>query len=302
MTTLLHLPFALALLGAAAGEPAAVTGSQLVMEGDLLCPSEEAVRQALAQLRPPAEWPADLVVIRSNLQRLSIDLGRASGQQRELAMEPDCQARAAATALVIATWMDDLPAEETDAPVLEPIKDEVAAPPPRGPAHHEIGAGLSANARDMVQPGVYAEFVRLRPESDLGWLANLDLCTPREVLVDGGVSRWMRASVALGVQARTVYRRLLLAADLGISGAYVAAWGSGYATNKTDGSFAWGPTAGLRAGIPWGRFRWWIAARGGWWVRGQSMQIDAKTHAGSARFDLPAWDLQAVLGASYVLR
>jgi hypothetical protein len=301
VTTLLHLPFALALLGAAAGDPAAVPGSQLVMEGDLLCPSEEAVRQELSRMRPPAEWLADLVVIRSNLQRLSIDLGRASGQKRELAMEPDCQARAAATALVIATWMDDLPAEETDAPVLEPIKDELA-PPPRPQAHHEIGGGLSANARDVIQPGAYAEFVRLRPKSDRGWLASLDLCAPREVLVDGGVSRWMRASVALGVQARTTYRRLLLAADLGISGAYVAAWGSGYATNKTDGSFAWGPTAGLRAGIPWGRYRLWIAARAAWWVRGQSMQIDAKTHAGSARHDLPAWDLQAVLGASYVLR
>ena len=129
----LHLPFLFLLVGAAEGAPPdAVLGSQLVMEGDLLCPAEEAVRQALAQLRPPAEWPADLVVIRSSLQQLSIDLGRARPSQRQLAMEPDCQARATAAALVIATWMNDLPAEVTGTPVLRELTAEPATPPPRG--------------------------------------------------------------------------------------------------------------------------------------------------------------------------
>lgn len=300
MICLSPLPVLLALLGAAESEPAA-PGSQLVMEGDLLCPSEEAVRQALAQVRPPSEWPADRVVIRSNLQTLSIDLGRTSVRRRELTLEPDCQGRATATALVIATWMDDLPATETDAPVLEPLAVEVAPPRPRGPAHHEIGAGLSAGTSGGLQPGGYAEFVRLRPESDWGLLAGLAVVAPQDALVDGGVSRWMRTSVFLGAQARTMYRKLLLAADLALAGAYAAAWGSGYATDKSDGSFTWGPVADLRAGIPWGRFRLWLAVRGQWWVRAQTMQIDAKTNAGSARHDLPSWDVQGALGCSYVL-
>jgi hypothetical protein len=298
---LLHLPLLLALIGAADSAPVDVPGHQLVIEGDLLCPSEEAIRQALAQARPPSEWPADLVVIRSNLQMLSIDLGRTSGRRRELAMGPDCQARATAAALVIATWMDDLPAEVTGAPVLQPLVVEPAPPRPRGPAHHEIGAGLSTSAVAGLQPGAYAEFVRLRPESDFGLLASLALDAPRDLSVDGGVSRWMRTSAALGVQARAMYKRLLLAADLGLAAAYSAAWGSGYASNKSDGSFTWGPVADLRVGIPWGRYRFWIAARTEWWVRPQSVQIDAKTPAGSARHDLPSWDVQAALGASYVL-
>jgi hypothetical protein len=53
--------------------------------------------------------------------------------------------------------------------------------------------------------------------------------------------------------------------------------------------------------IPWGRFRIWIAARGTWWVRAQTMQVDAKTNAGSARHDLPSWGVQGALGLSYVL-
>jgi hypothetical protein len=93
----------------------------------------------------------------------------------------------------------------------------------------------------------------------------------------------------VGWQARTLYKKLLLAADLGLAGAYAAAWGSGYATNKRDGSFTWGTMADLRVGIPWGRFRFWIATRGTWWVRVQTVQIDAKTSAGSARHDLPSW-------------
>lgn len=300
MTCLSPLPVLLALFAAGDSEPMA-PGSQLVMQGDLLCPSEEAVRQALAQVRPPSEWPPDLVVIRSNLQTLSIDLGRASVRRRELNLAPDCQARATATALVIATWMDDLPAAETDAPVLKPLAVEAAPPSPRRPAHHEIGAGLSASASGGLHPGGYAEFVRLRPESDWGWLAGLAVVAPQDALVDGGVSRWMRTSAVLGGQVRTVFKKLLLAADLGLAGAYVAAWGSGYATNKSDGSFTWGPMADLRVGIPWGRFRLWIGARGDWWVRAQTMQIDAKTNAGSARHDLPSWDVQGSLGVSYVL-
>jgi hypothetical protein len=298
------LPFLLALVGAADSEPPdVVPGRQLVMEGDLLCPSEEAVRQALAQLRPPSEWPANLVVIRSNLQRLSIDLGRASGRQRQLAMEPDCQARATAAALVIATWMNDLPAEVTGAPVLREPKAEPATPPPmRESAHYETGAGLSVAAGGGIQPGVYVELVRLRHESDLGWLASVTLVAPREVSVDAGISRWMRTSAAFGAQGRKVCRRLLLAADLGLALAYTAAWGSGYAKDKTDSSMTWGPVADLRAGIPWGRFRLWIAGRAGWWVRAESLQVDAKTSAGHARHDLPVWDAQGLLGLSYVLR
>jgi hypothetical protein len=299
MTTAFHLPLLLTLLGASGIEPARVEpGSQLTIEGDLLCPAEEAVRQALALLRPPAEWPADRVVIRSDVQRLSLDLGRASDKQRDLTMEPDCQARATAAALVIATWMDDLPAVVTGAPVLAPIKEQ---PLPPGPARHELGAGLYSNTGDGFQPGLYADFVRLRSRNDWGLLACLALDAPRKELVDGGVTRWLRSSAALGVQARSNRKGHILAVDLALAGAFVPAWGSGYASNKSDGSFTWGPLADLRAGFPWGRARLWVALRANIWVRPQSLQIDAKTSTGSARHDLPWWDAQVALGMSYLL-
>ena len=304
MTAISHVLFLVVLVGAA--NPEASTqppGSHLVIASDSSCPSVETVRQALAQIRPATEWPADLVLIRTTPHVLSIDLGRGSRKQRQLAMEPDCAARATSAALVIATWMDDLPAEVTGAPVLlERDEEDVQPPQPvRGPAHYETGAGLSAAAGGGLAPGVYVEFVRLRPESDLGWLAGMTLVAPREISVDTGVSRWMRTSAAVGAQARKIYKRLLLTADLGLAIAYTAAWGSGYAKDKTDGSFTWGPIADVRAGIPWGRFRLWTAVRAFWWLRPESVQVDARTPAGSARRDLPSWDAQGLLGLSYVL-
>jgi hypothetical protein len=299
-----HLPFLLVLVGTVDPEPAVgPPGSQLVIASDSACPSVEAVRQSLAQMRPATDWPTDLVVIRTTPHSLSIDLGRASRRQRQLTMESDCEARATSAALIVATWMDDLPAEGTSAPVLlEPDEEDLEPPlPVRGPAHYEAGAGLSAAAGGGLAPGAYVELVRLRPESDLGWLAGMALAAPREILVDAGVSRFMRTSAAVGAQARKTYQRLLLAADLGLALAYTAAWGSGYAKDKTDGSFNWGPVADLRAGIPWGRLRLWIAARASWWVRAETVQVDAKTPAGSARRDLPHWDGQGLLGLSYLL-
>lgn len=148
---------------------------------------------------------------------------------------------------------------------------------------------------------MYADFVRLRAKSDWGLLASLAVDAPRKELVDGGVTRWLRTSAAFGVQARRNRKGHILAVDLALAGAFVPAWGSGYASNKSDGSFTWGPLADLRAGFPWGRTRLWVALRASFWVRPQSLQIDAKTVAGSARHDLPWWDAQVAFGMSYLL-
>jgi hypothetical protein len=96
--------------------------------------------------------------------------GRASDQQRDLPMEPDCQARATAAALVIATWMDDLPAVMTGAPVLEPIKDQ---PLPPGPA--------TSSARDCTRT----------PDFSLAYTRTSFACDPRTIGAFGPAWRWM---------------------------------------------------------------------------------------------------------------
>ena len=278
-------------------------GGEIGIASDSSCPSADAVRQALASLRPAADWPATVVVIRAGDQSLSIDLGSRGTGQRQLAVGPDCSARAMSAALVIATWMGDLPAEVTGAPILRAPDVTTPASPPllRRSAYQEIGAALSTAVAGGFTPGGYAEFIRMRAERGLGWQASIGLSAPREVWVGNSVTRWMRTTAAVALHARHASRGPFVAADLGLAFAYTAAWGTGYAENRSDYSITWGPVAGARAGIPWGRFRLWTDLRVWRWFPSESVQIDSTASANSTSAALPSWEAQWSLGVSYVL-
>lgn len=271
---------------------------ELVIESDSSCPSVDAVRQALATLRPATDWPDTVVVIRVADQSLSIDLGSQGTRQRLLAVGPDCSARAMSAALVIATWMDELPDEVTGAPILR-----ASVPPPLpSSAYQEIGAGLSTALASGWAPGGHAEFIRMQAERSLGWQASIDVCSPREVWVGNGDTHWMRTTAAVALYARHTSRRPFVAADLGLALAYTAAWGTGYAENRSDRSMTWGPVAGARTGIPWGRFRVWTDLRVRRWFHSESVQIDStSSDNGTSAAASPSWEGQWSLGVSYVL-
>jgi len=276
---------------------------ELVITSDSPCPSADSVRQALTTLRPAADWPDTTVAIRAADQSLTIDLGSQDlgsqdTHQRRLAAGLDCAARAMSAALVIATWMDDLPDEVTGAPILR-----AKAPPPlsSGPAYQEIGVGLSTAVPGAWAPGGHAEFIRMRAEQDLGWQASIGLFAPRDIWVGNGVTHWMRATAAATVHARHRSKRPFAAADLGLALSFAAAWGTGYAENRSDRSVTWGPVAGIRAGIPWGRVRLWTDLRGWRWFHSESVQIDSTSSNNSTSAALPTWEGQWSLGVSYVL-
>lgn len=304
MPAMPNLLVLLLLAQSSGAEPAANPPSgDLVIASDSSCPSADAIRQTLVGLRPAADWPAMVVVIRTGDQSLSIDLGSGGTRQRQLAVGPECSARAMSAALVIATWMDDLPAEVTGAPILRaPDSPAPASPPlPRSSAYQEVGAGMSTAVAGGWTPGGYAEFIRMRAERGLGWQSNLGLSAPREVWVRNGVTRWMRATAAVALHARHSWRRPLVAADLGLAIAYTAAWGTSYAENRRDQSFTWGPVAGARAGIPWGRFRLWTDLRVWRWFPSESVQVDSTASDSSTSVALASWEGQWSLGVSYVL-
>lgn len=277
-------------------------GGELVIVSDSSCPSPEAVHKALETLRPAADWPATVVEIRAVEQTLAIDLGSSGTAQRQLAVGPDCAARATSAALVIATWMDDLPATVTGAPILRApdVPTPAPTPLPRGPAYQEIGAALSTDLAEW-SPAGHAEFIRMRAKRDLGWQASIGLASPRDVWVGNGITRWMRTSAAVALHARHALGRPFVAADLGLAIAYTAAWGTGYAVNRRDRAITWGPVAGARAGIPWGHFQLWAEARVCRWFPGDSVQIDSGASDNSTSAVLPSWEGQWSLGLSYVL-
>ncbi|HEX7508159.1 MAG TPA: hypothetical protein VF550_15390, partial [Polyangia bacterium] len=85
----------------------------------------------------------------------------------------------------------------------------------------------------------------------------------------------------------------------GLAVAYTVAWGRGYAANQTDQSLTYGPSLGVRGGVPWKGLKIWVDLRGGRWLSGQGVQIDDDAGQGVATASLPTWDVQWALGASY---
>jgi hypothetical protein len=276
------------------------SAEELVIASDSPCPSTDAVRTALTKLRPPPEWPDAEISIHAAADALTIEIESQSSVRRQIAVALDCGERATSAALVIATWMDDLPAEEAGAPTLQASTVTSPASAPRL-AHYEAGAGLTSAFAGDWAPGLRAELVRRQSADVFAWQASIDLVGPHEVAAGQGSSRWMRAGVAGGVQARSAYESFFLAADMGLEGALTVAWGAGYAEDRSDHSFTWGPVAGARAGISWGRVLLWLDLRGHWWARDDSVRIDSPSAAWVDSVDLPSWDAQGSVGVSRVL-
>ena len=278
--------------------------SRLAIASDSSCPSADAVRAALLDLRSAEEWPSATVAIHAQEQLLTVELGSLDSLQRQLAVGPDCAARAATVALVIATWMNDLPAEGAGTPILRsPIipAPELTMPKP-AVARYQIGAGLLAAIHGGIAPGVRLDFIRLRGDRGLGWQASLVLPAAREVAVGGGVTHWTRMAAEVALKGSLAGKSFFLSADGGLAGAYTHAWGQGYAWNQNDESFTYGLVAGVRAGIPWGSFRIWTDLRAVQWLRTQSVQIDSDLGGPLTNVSLPTWDAQWALGLSYALR
>jgi len=298
------LPVLLVAMATGAAPQAEPPAAALVIESDSACPSAEAVRAALVGLRSVDDWPPAQVAIFAKEQFLRIELGGT--RARQLTVGTDCAKRAAAVALIVATWFGEFPAEVASAPDLQPLPQAISQPIlqpwtlPPPPSKNEIGAGVLATLGGGMVPGVRVEYARLRRDGRLGWQASLAWSAPREVAVAGGKTLFTRAAASVAVRGGLPVRRFLLSGDVGVATAYTLAWGQGYDTNQTDQSLTYGVTAGLRGSLPWRRFRIWTDVRIFGWLHRQSVQVDSDAAGSTAMVSLPTWDLQWALGASYV--
>jgi hypothetical protein len=278
---------------------------RVVIQSDSDCPSAQAVRKALLELRAADDWPSSSVSIQVKEQSIVVDLGAGSTTRRPIPVAADCDARAATVALVVATWASDLPAQTVTSPVMQPatngstgqrsLEPAVANLRPR---HHEIGGGLLAAVGGGLAPGIRIEVVRLPGDVGVGWLASLVVPAARARALGGGTTAWTRPSAGLAVHARLARSGWFLSGDAGMAVACTIAWGRGHTSNQTDQSLTYGPSVGVRGGLPWKRLKMWVDLRGGRWLYGQDVQVDGD--AGDvASASLPAWDVQGALGASY---
>jgi hypothetical protein len=277
----------------------------LAIESDSSCPSADAVRAALVGLRPVEDWPPARVFIAAQDQSLLVSMGSPATTQRRLNVEPDCDARAATVALVIATWLGELPAEAVVAPVSAEsppmVRGEALSsapdpgPPTQSSRRREVGAGVLAETGSGLSPGLRLEVLGLVGQGIFGWQASLVLPAARELTVGPGRTTFRRTSASASLLGRRVAGKLFLSADAGAALGYTSASGSDYQENQTDKSLTYGLLAGLRGGVLWGRARLWIDGRLFRWLYGQTVEVDGLASTAV----LPSWDLQCAVGASY---
>jgi len=280
--------------------PAARAGASV--DSDSACPSSDAVLRALRALRPAADWPDLRVFIQADEAGLRVWVDGDPETERWILAAPDCAARAATVALVIATWSGELPAQAADHPELkrsvrvDPVARPMPAPRGRN-GHTEVGANGLASVAGGLVPGGRIEVTHLR--GDFGAQVSLGFHGPRGIAVGGGSTRFTRIAGAATFHARVPVRALYLGGDLGAAAALAVAWGEGFARNDIDASATWGLVAAARAGLPLGHFRIWTELRVHRWLYEQHVQIDAPV-SGSGEAVLPSWEVQWALGVGWM--
>jgi hypothetical protein len=293
---------------------------------DSSCPSADAVRASLDVLGGGEPPRSAEVMVRNRDGRLVIEFGwPGSGQveSRELSVAFDCQSRAQAAAVVVASWLGLLPQASLESPPLglpasepyvgvlpptspgkavppAPASPTVAARPPMEPTRAWLGLGLGTTAGGGVVPGLRAEFSRGRPGTgtEWSWLASTFASLPRARTVGGGTSRWIRPGIGLAGVVSWHSRRLQLSLDLGPLGGLTVAWGEGYPVDQTSQSLTWGWSAGLRGQLVSPSSRFWIDVRAINWLRAQELQHAVQPSGRLDTNSLPSWEAQLMLGWS----
>lgn len=257
---------------------------------DSPCPSARAIESYLSVLLPAETAPPGTVQVAGLTNELVVDLqpeGSTGGAQRSIAVQSDCDERARAAAVLIATWWPAQPAARPRAEA-----EVVVAPPVPRTRHLGLSAGAFASAiTGGVAPGA-------RIETSLSWRRlGLRVAFSGTATQGGSLGRgrvdWQRLSAESG----PTYGRGHLRIDAGAVASVVFIQGSSFIHNQSSTGFTAGATAGLRAAWPWGSALPWVELRGIWWPASQSIYVT--TTAGQLTRPMPHGELQLGAGVAF---
>ena len=262
------------------------------------CPSAAGVRAELTRLgtQPPASGEpgvADHAEVMGDARGVRVRLRRADGQifaERSIATAPACGERAAAVAVVIATWEAELRSDVT----LE-LRALPREPPPAPPWWLSVGAaGLGvADAARSWAAGAGLDF---QVAHDRGWglrATGWGAGFRSEPFADGpGRARWTRLALGVGpaYELRTRAAVLSLFAQLAV--AQIRVGGEGFTTTHRDATFDWGARGGFDAALGRGALVPVVGLGGVVWPRRQ----DAVAVGVAGRATLPTVDLMVTVG------
>jgi hypothetical protein len=258
------------------------------------CPSARDIDSNLSALLPEQTAMPGTATVQPAADGLLVDLkpeNPAFTAQRSVVVGSNCEERAKAAAVVIATWWPVEAARPRQGADAQGRQEE------RGRRLAVAAGGYASIVSGSVAPGARAEAWLLPWEAGFGVrLAVGATLSHGDTLGQGAVS-WSRASLELG----PTYSRRFLHVDAGLVGSILWVEGSGFAENRSGSGAAAGLTLGLRAAHRWGRVEPWLELRGLAWPKTQQMYVtDAATGLRSNR-PLPHAELQVGAGVALSL-
>jgi len=229
---------------------------------------------------------------------------------RILPAEADCHLRAQAAALVIAAWLDNMPADPLDqaesvpALAIDPSSlhlgstvTETAQP---APSRFLPGAAAFASIDDQGPGGVLSVEAAWRNlVGQFGLATDLSFPLPRDMNVGQGKARWWRPVLALDLRAPLTQGDWILDAGAGPVLGLLLVAGNGFQQNRTDLAVSWGATAGFRLAHR-NRSNWlyWAELRTLLWPVAQHIRNEVQG-AAARLADLPRIEVHLGLGCSF---
>jgi hypothetical protein len=275
---------------------------------DSECPSADEVTTALAGLLPaggPAHAMAQIRTLDDH-QEVAFSSEGEPAHSRELPQEPSCEARAQAAALIIAAWMDAMPAgalgpPDVTVPTAPPAGSTPAQDPDTDSGQRSVWLGLGAlGMLDAVgvKGGLAGEASFERLVGNLGLAVALSGALAREVSVGQGTARWWRPALAADVRLPILTHGWNLEASLGPVIGMVVLHGRGHDRNSNDVARSWAVGAGLRSSRTWGRTRLWIELKTRLWPETQRIRNEVQDAPLPRTQRLPPWEGTLGLGFS----
>lgn len=264
-----------------------LVGLGLQVRGTTDCPKLDDVRARLSEMVTFSDElrleERALVERRDSIVRVALESadGRVIGE-RELAVDAPCEELAQVVAVVLAAWLGDahpelvarLPPALT-APSGPQSATEDATPavptssklPPRAPAPKASeplpasenvprkerrlasAAALGASVgRFGAVPSAQVGLAWIGPDSGFGLGLSLGVSGAREQVLGGGVVRWSRWPLSVGLLLRSATERAALEVQAGPAVAWLRLAGEGFAETASYQDLSYGGFAALRVG------------------------------------------------------
>jgi hypothetical protein len=257
------------------------------------CPSARDVESELSALLPAeGSQPGTALVVglpSSLIVELRPDMATAAAP-RSVEVGSDCDERARAAALLIATWW---PGDRGETPRLQAVaksssfarRDRLA-----------VAAGIFESViTDGIAAGIRAELSTTWGK--LGLRASPSGTASHGAGLGRGRVEWRRLALEAGPTYGSGHVRL----DVGFVASLLAVQGSGYSQDQGSTSAAMGATGGLRVSWAWKRIMPWLEMRALWWPQSQWIYVRDETTGLETRHDLPHAELQLAAGVALSL-